>query len=118
MIKESNRGFSLVEIMVAVVIIGIILAIALPSYFKSSRTSQKAVCIANLEKIDAAIDQWALENHMPAGTAIAESEEAIYSNYVRGGRPKCPAGGEYTVHTVGAKPQVTCSKEDEGHRLP
>ena len=113
-----NNGFSLVEIMIAVVIVGIILAIALPNYFKSGKTSQKTVCIANLEKIDAAIDQWALENHVSAGTAVSGSEEEIYNDYVRGGKPKCPAGGEYTLYAVGTNPQDACSKEDEGHKLP
>ncbi|MDO8536151.1 MAG: prepilin-type N-terminal cleavage/methylation domain-containing protein [Candidatus Omnitrophota bacterium] len=118
MTKKFVRGFSLVEIMIAVVIVGIILAIALPNYFKSGKTSQRTVCVANLEKIDAAIDQWALENHASAGTAISGSEDEIYSTYVRGGKPRCASGGVYTLFTVGAKPQVTCSKEDEGHKLP
>lgn len=118
MIKKPNSGFSLVEIMITVVIVGIILAIAVPGYFKSGKTSQKTVCIANLEKIDAAIDQWALENHASAGTDVSGSEEEIYNDYVKGGKPKCPAGGEYTLYSVGAKPQVSCSKEGEGHKLP
>ena len=118
MIRRHSSGFSLVEIMIAVAIIGILLAIALTSYLKSSKTSQKTVCIANLERIDAAIDQWAIENNIPAGTAVSESEEKIYDDYVKGGKPKCPMGGEYTLYTVGVKPQVTCSKEDEGHKLP
>ena len=118
MTKKSSSGFSLVEIMVTVTIVGIVLAVALPNYFKSGKTSQKTVCIANLEKIDAAIDQWALGTHASAGTDASGSEEEIYNDYVRGGKPKCPAGGEYTLYAVGTKPQVTCSKEDEGHKLP
>lgn len=116
--NKSVKGFSLVEIMIAVVIIGIILAIALPNYSKSGKASQKTVCIANLEKIDAAVDQWLLENHASAGTSLSGSEDEIYNNYVRGGKPKCPAGGEYTLHSAGDRPQVTCSKESEGHKLP
>ncbi len=69
--KKSNTGFTLVEIMIVVAVIGIILAIALPNHIKSGRTVHKTVCIANLEKIDGAIDQWVLENHISAGTAIA-----------------------------------------------
>jgi len=114
-----NKAFTLVEIMIVVLVIAVILAIAIPGYFKSSTTSKKAVCIANMEKIDSAISQWALENHIAAGTAVSSSgEEDIYTNYLKGGKPRCPSGGEYTVHSVGDSPQVTCSAESEGHELP
>ena len=118
MTKKHTAGFTLVEIMIVVVIIGFISAIASVSYVKSNQTSKVTVCVANLEKIDAAIDMWVLENHIPAGADISGSEEEIYSTYIKGSKPRCPAGGEYTLHTVGTKPQVTCSKEAEGHKLP
>ena len=118
MMKRSHAGFTLVEIMIVVAVIGIILAIALPNYLKSGKTVHRTVCIANLEKIDGAIDQWALEDRISTGTAIAGYEEDIYRDYVRGGKPKCPSVGEYILGVVGVNPQVTCSKEDEGHKLP
>lgn len=119
MIKKFNSGFSLVEIMVVVVVIGIILAIALPNYFTSTVASKRASCIANLTKIDVAIDQWALENGIAPGTLISGSDEDdIYDNHIKGARPKCPSGGTYVFHEVGSRPQITCSKEDEGHKLP
>lgn len=115
--NKSNAGFTLVEIMIALAMIAILLAIAFPNYIKSGRTVHKTMCIANLKKIDSAIDQWVLENRISAGTAIANYEEDIYRDYVRGGKPKCPSGGEYTLGVVGVTPQVTCSKEDAGHKL-
>jgi prepilin-type N-terminal cleavage/methylation domain-containing protein len=115
----SRKAFTLVELMIVTAVIAIILAIAVPNYLKSATTSRKTICIANLEKIDAAIDQWVLENHIPPGTALSESDEAkVYRDYVKGGKPKCPAGGTYTIHSVGDSPQVTCSNEGEGHKLP
>ena len=114
-----RKAFTLIEIMVVVVVIAIILAIAIPNYLKSGKTAQKTVCIANLERIDSALDQWVIDNHTSPGTVLSESEEGdLYKNYVKGGKPKCPSGGEYTLHEVGSKPQVTCSHEDEGHKLP
>lgn len=117
MIKRFGRGFTLVEIMIVVVIIGLIVAVALSGYITIRNSSRKTVCITNLERIDVAIDQWALDNHVPDGMAISGSEEEIYS-YVKGGLPVCPSGGEYTLNSTGIKPQVSCSKESEGHRLP
>jgi prepilin-type N-terminal cleavage/methylation domain-containing protein len=118
MIKRLNSGFSLIEVMSAVVIMALVFAIAMYSYANIRNTSRKIACIANLEKIDAAVDQWALDNYAQVETSLSGSEEDIYNDYVRSGKPKCPSGGEYTLNAVGVKPQVTCSKEDEGHKLP
>ena len=115
--KVSNNGFSLIEVMFVLIILALIFAIAAYGYVGTRRTSRKVTCIANLEKIDAAIDQWALDNYVESGTPISGSEEEIYNGYMKGSRPKCPARGEYTFGTVGISPQVTCSKEDEGHSL-
>ena len=116
-IKHDN-GFTLVEILVVVLILGFILSIAVPDYINSTKKSRRTLCIANLQKIDSAVDAWALEKSVSAGTAISTKDEGdIYNDYVRGSRPKCPAGGVYTLHTVGVKPQVTCSKQSEGHKL-
>lgn len=116
---DSHKAFTLVEIMIVVAIIGIILAIALPNYVKSGKNAKKTVCIANLEKIDSAIDQWVLDKQVSQGVTLSESDiNEIYNSYVKGGEPKCPSGGIYTIHVVGSKPQVTCSFEDEGHKLP
>ena len=114
----SNNGFSIIELMSVAAIVAIIFAIAMYGYIGVRGTSRKVACVANLEKIDAAIDQWALDNHIHIGAPIAGSEEDIYGDYVKGGHPKCPAGGEYVFHAVGSDSQVTCSKENEGHKRP
>lgn len=117
MIKKPNTGFTLVEIMIVLFVISILLMIAAVSYVRSNNTAKKTICIANLRELDAAIDQRVIENHISAGTSITGSEEEIYNDYVRGDRPKCPARGEYIFGIVGITPQVTCSKESEGHKL-
>ncbi|MBI4974978.1 MAG: prepilin-type N-terminal cleavage/methylation domain-containing protein [Candidatus Omnitrophica bacterium] len=109
MIIFLRKAFTLVEIMIVVAIVAIILAIALPNYLTSSETSKKTACINNLKTIDAAVDQWAID--------YKQQEEDIY-NYVKGGKPKCPSGGTYTIYQVGVKPQVRCSLENEDHKLP
>jgi prepilin-type N-terminal cleavage/methylation domain-containing protein len=86
MLKSPHKAFTLIEILIVVAIIGTILAIALPNYFKSGAISKKAICINNLKQIDAAIDQWAAESGISPATGPTED---IY-NYVKSGKPKMP----------------------------
>lgn len=105
--------------MVVVAVIVTILAIAIPNFLGSSEKSRKAICIANLTKIDSAVDQWVLEGNISPDTAMSESDAGeICNNNIKGGRPKCPGGGDYIFHVVGVISQVTCSLEDKGHKLP
>ena len=110
-ITKSNRkaGFTLVEIMIVVAIIGLLAAIAIPNFVKARTTAQKNACINNLRQIDGAKEQWALEKKQAPGAAIVQAE---VDAYIKGGTPKCPAGGTYTYGAVDTNPDCDVVAHD------
>jgi prepilin-type N-terminal cleavage/methylation domain-containing protein len=118
---SRKTGFTLVEIMIVVAIIGLLAAIAIPNFIKARATSQANACINNLRQIEAGINQWALENGIQSGSAIPGiSTVSAYIKLNSGGSvPTCPANGTYTTTSVGSVPQVTCSLSTltPSHRL-
>ena len=116
--NSRNAGFTLVEIMIVVAIIGLLAAIAIPNFVKARNTSQANACINNMRQIDSGIQQWALEK---GKSDSAKATSADVSGYVKGGYPTCPSAGIYTIGlTVATVPAVTCSKSTAPtpHKLP
>src|SRR5471032_1602340 len=110
--KTSRKaGFTLVEIMIVVAIIGLLAAIAIPNFIKARATSQANACINNLRQIDGAINEWALETGQSTGAAI--SGVNVISAYIKlnsaSSVPGCPGGGTYKTTSVGNALQVDCS---------
>ena len=96
-----KQGFTLVEIMIVVAIIGLLAAIAIPNFIKARTTAQKNACINNLRQIDGAIQQWALENKQGPASAVKFTD---ISGYLKNS-VICPAGGttfadSYTIVDV------------------
>ncbi len=100
----GRYGYTLVEILIVVLIIGILLAIAVPSYFNASERARATACRANLRKIQAAKEQWALANRRP-GTATPGWAQLVPQFLQQ--QPQCPSGGSYTLRNVRTPP--TCS---------
>jgi len=121
-IKKFNKyGFTLVEIMIVVAIIGLLAAIAIPNFVRARTVSQANACINNLRQMDGAVQQWALENGKKSSAPYTLS---VLKPYLKldsdGNLPGCPANGFYSAGSTVTNPP-TCSLSSQSpnsHTLP
>ncbi|MBD3296900.1 MAG: prepilin-type N-terminal cleavage/methylation domain-containing protein [Candidatus Omnitrophica bacterium] len=109
--KLGKGGFTLVEIMIVVAIIGLLAAVAIPNFVKAREKAQTNACIANLKQIDGAKTLWALDDG--ASSSDTPTWGDLVPDYIKT-TPSCPANGTYSLNDVGSDPTCTVTN----HELP
>jgi prepilin-type N-terminal cleavage/methylation domain-containing protein len=112
-----RSGFTLVEIMIVVAIIGLLAAIAIPNFVKARTLSQRNACIANMKQIHGAKATWALENKKNSADVPADADLFGADKYIAK-KPACPAGGNYTLAAVDTNPSCDKNAAPDLHVLP
>jgi prepilin-type N-terminal cleavage/methylation domain-containing protein len=107
MTKRNRKGFTLVEMMIVVLIIGILIAIALPNFMRARENARLRACVSNMKQIQAAIEQWAMENKKAANDAVPTLGD-LSPTYIKTW-PTCPSGGSYTISGTVGNYSISCS---------
>ncbi len=120
--SHNRAGFTLVEIMIVVAIIGLLAAIAIPNFIHARTTSQMNGCINNLRQIDGAKQEWALENGAaPTAQPRSRQLQPYLGRGSGGSLPYCPLDstksfdGSYIEGDLQTPP--TCQKNPSNHVL-
>jgi hypothetical protein len=113
-VANGSQSAANLVLIPAAIVPGMLAAIAIPNFVKARSVSQENACINNLRQIDAAKQQWALENQKKSTDIPTENDLKPYIMLRNGQFPRCPQGGTYSIGPVGQPP--TCSVP--GHVLP
>jgi len=99
--KNKVKGFTLVEIMIVVAIIGVLVAIALPNFMNARRKSVVRTAQVSLKQIDGAREQFLLDESKPISSidTIEEMETELVPSYVKVW-PVCPGGGTFSANAT------------------
>lgn len=102
---SKKRGFSLVELLIVVLILGALAAIAIPRISASSETAKSNACATNIDVLNSQIELYKADTGAYPATLATITGSATY---FPDGAPDCPLDGTYTM---GANNRVTCNHE-------
>jgi prepilin-type N-terminal cleavage/methylation domain-containing protein len=103
---SRNAGFTMVEIMIVVTIIGLLLVIAIPNFTKSRQLAQTNTCISNLRVLDTAKQLWSMEA-LKGDSEEPEEKDLVGAGLYLKRMPTCPARGEYSFNQGGNERMVS-----------
>ena len=96
-----RRGFTLIEIMIVIAVIGILAGVAVHNYNRARQKARKEACTQTLKTIESAAELWLMENRVPNNSAV-DLETLLKSGQLKS-RPVCPGGGAFTVTVQAAQ---------------
>jgi len=121
MIKlKTSKGFTLVEIMIVVAIIGLLAAIAIPNFIKARNQARKNICISNMRTLYHALEEYMIDTNTESAVDMSLTGVPLIgaTAYVKD-KPTCPgSNADYANANTGAKPVCPSSVTYTDHVLP
>ncbi len=112
---DSERGFTLIELIITIVIIGILAGVAIPKFIDINKSAKAVACKENQAVIESACALYYADEALHQRTA---QYPPALDNLVPGildKLPVCPSGGNYTAFYVPASGTTSCSSGDPDH---
>ena len=93
---RGRSGFTLIEVMIVAMIIGLLVTLAVPNFVRARETSRAKACAQNLRVIKVTKDQYLMDNNLPRASTISAASLVGPSKYLKA-LPECPSRGTYAV---------------------
>ena len=111
---DNQKGFTLVEVMFVLLIVGIMMSISIPVFIDSGKKAEKNACMDNMAILNSVYTQWYGENWL---SVEPPADYQVFLGYVYPGYlaqiPKCPEKGEYSLTIEEGQSKFSCSIHGE-----